>query len=133
MPKKSYTGFILSLIAYLVLMAGICFLPSEDFNLPLRLVMLLTTWYLAALAFYIWRTERVYLYNGTTYEDAVAAGSERRKAFAWRHFRLFGMFALVQTVLSCAMYLLGWSAWIDFTAGTVGICVACFMTIPIKL
>ncbi len=133
MYKKSYKGFVVGLIVFLALMVGIILIPAENEQLPMRLIMLLMVWYMAALSFHVWRTEQVYWYNGTTFEDAEAAGSERRKEFAWRHFRIFGMFALLMTVLSCAMQLLGWSAWIDFTVGTVGICVACFMTIPIKL
>ena len=133
MYEKSYKGFVLGLIVFLVLLLSISFIPALNEHLVMRLIMLLTVWYMAALSFHIWRTEQTYWYNGTAFEDAEAAGSERRKAFAWRHFRIFGVFALVQTVLACAMMLLGWSAWIDFTVGTVGICVACFMTIPIKL
>lgn len=133
MYRKSYKGFVVGLIAYLALLAGIAFIPAQDEQLPMRLIMLLTTWYMAALSFQVWRTEQVYWYNGTTFEEAEAAGSERRKRFAWRHFQIFGVFALLMSLLSCGMQLLGWSAWIDFTVGTVGICVACFMTIPIKL
>ena len=133
MYKKSYKGFVVGLIVFLALMVGIILIPAENEQLPMRLIMLLMVWYMAALSFQVWRTEQVYWYNGTTFEDAEAAGSERRKEFAWRHFRIFGMFALLMTVLSCAAQLLGGSAWIDFTVGTVGICVAACMTIPIKL
>jgi hypothetical protein len=133
MYEKSYKGFVVGLLVYFVLLMSLAFIPGVNEQLAMRLIMLLTVWYMAALSFHVWRTEQVYWYNGTSFEDAEAAGSERRKEFAWRHFRIFGMFALLMTVLSCAMQLLGWSAWIDFTVGTVGICVACFMTIPIKL
>ena len=133
MQKKSYKGFVVGLLVYLALLLGIAFIPAVDEQLPMRLVMLLTAWYMAALSFQVWLTEQVYWYNGTTFEAAEAAGSQRRKAFAWRHFRIFGRFALIQTAVALAMVLLGWSAWIDFTVGTVGLCVACFMTIPIKL
>ncbi len=133
MYKKSYKGFVMGLLVFLVLLMLIAFIPAEDEQLPMRLIMLLTVWYMAALSFQVWRTEQIYWYNGTSFEDAEAAGSERRKEFAWRHFRIFGRFALIQTGLALVMCLLGWSAWIDFTVGTVGICIACFMTIPIKL
>lgn len=133
MKKKSYTGFVLWMLAFVAAMFGICFFPAEDFNLPMRLLMLMMVWFMAGLSFYVWRTEQVYWYNGTTYEDAAAAGSERRKEFAWRHFRLFGLFALLQTVLSCGMHLLGWSAWIDFVFATVGLIVTACCTVPIKL
>lgn len=133
MYKKSYTGFVLGVIVYLAFMLGIAFVPGVGAQLAMRLIMLLTAWFMAILTFYIWRTERVYLYNGTSFEEAEAADSERRKTFAWKHLRVFGMFALIQTVLACAMHLLGWSAWIDFTIGAIGIVIAACMTIPFKL
>ena len=40
----------------------------------------------ALLAYIIYKTECVYWYNGTEFKEAVAAGSERRKEFAWKHF-----------------------------------------------
>ena len=133
MYKKSYTGFILWMVGFVAALLAICFIPAEDEQVLMRLIMLVTAWYMAGLTFYIWRTERVYLYNGTTFEEAEAAGSERRKEFAWRHLRIFGVFALIQTGLACAMHLLGWSAWIDFTLATLGLVVAACMTIPLKL
>ena len=131
--KKSYTGFVLWMIGFVALMFAIVFVPSEDFQLPMRLIMLLMAWGVASLTFIVWRTEYVYWFNGTTYEDAVAAGHERRKAFAWRHVKVFGRFALLMTAVSCATSLLGWSAWIDFAFGTVGMIVAACRTIPFKL
>jgi len=133
MYKKSYTGFVVGLLAYLAGLGGICFLPVKDEAVLMRLIMLVTSWYMAWLSFHVWRTEQIYWYNGTTFEAAEAAGSERRKEFAWRHFRIFGRFALMMTAVSCVTFLLGWSAWIDFTFGTVGLIVAAFCTMPIKL
>ena len=133
MYKKSYKGFVVGLLAYLALLLGIAFIPAVDEQLPMRLIILLTAWYMAALSFQVWVTERIYWYNGTTFAAAEPAGSQRRKEFAWRHFRIFGRYALIQTAVTLAMVLLGWSAWIDFSVGTVGLCVAAFMTIPIKL
>ena len=133
MYNKSYKGFVIGLLVYLALLLGIALIPGVNAETAIRLIMLLTVWYLAALSFQVWRTEQIYWYNGTTFEDAEAAGSQRRKEFAWRHFRIFGRFALIHTAVALAVLLLGWSAWIDFTVGTVGVCVAACMTIPIKL
>ena len=133
MYKKSYKGFVIGLIVYVGLLLSLALIPGMNDQLAMRLIMLLTIWYMAALSFQVWVTEQIYWYNGTTFEAAEAAGTERRKEFAWRHFRIFGRFALLHTAVALAMLLLGWSAWIDFTVGTVGLCVACFMTTPIKL
>lgn len=133
MRKKSYAGFVLGLLCYLAALMSIAFIPDADEQSVMRLVMLLMVWYMAWLSFHVWRTEQIYWYNGTTYEAAEAAGSERRRAFAWKHFCRFGLFALVQTVLSCGMYLLGGPAWIDFTVGALGLVVTACSTISIKL
>ena len=133
MYKKSYTGFILWMIAFVAALLAICFLPVEDEQVLMRLILLLMAWSMTGMAFIIWKTESVYWYNGTTFEEAEAAGSERRKAFAWKHLKIFGVYALAASVLSALMQLLGWSAWIDFTLATLGLVVAACMTIPLKL
>ena len=43
------------------------------------------------------------------------------------------MAALLMTLLSCGMQLLGVSGWIDFAVGMVGLIVAACRTIPFKL
>ena len=133
MYKKSYTGFILWMVGFVAALLAICFLPVEDEQVLKRLILLLMAWSVTGMAFIIWKTESVYWYNGTTFEEAEAAGSERRKAFAWKHLKIFGVYALAASVLSALMQLLGWSAWIDFTLATLGLVVAACMTIPLKL
>lgn len=133
MPKKSYTGFVVWLIAFIVAVCVLVPMMGDDFQQAMRLILLLMGWGMAALAFIIWRTEQVYWYNGTSYEEAEAAGSERRKAFAWKHLRVFGGYALEISAFVALMHVLGASAWIDFTVGTVGLVAAAFSTMPIKL
>ena len=133
MGKKSYTGFMLWLMIFVAATLGISLLPTEDWQLLMRLIILLMGWGIAALAFIIWRTERVYWYNGITYEEAEAAGSERRKDYAWRHLKVFGVYALGISVFVWVIQMLGASAWIDFTVGTIGLIVAGCCTMPIKL
>ena len=131
--KKSYKGFVLWMIGFLAAIFAVAFIPAQDEMMPMRLIMLVMAWGVASMAFLIWKTESVYWYNGTSYEDAVAAGQERRKEFAWKHLGIFLRFALLMTAVSVATVLLGWSAWIDFAFAIVGLCVACCMTVPIKL
>ncbi len=133
MGKKSYTGFILWLMIFVAATLGISLLPTADWQLLMRLIILLMAWGIAALAFIIWRTEQVYWYNGVSYEEAEAAGAERRRAYAWRHLKVFGIYALGISVFVWVMQMLGASAWIDFTIGTIGLIVAGCCTIPIKL
>lgn len=133
MLKKSYKGFAVWLIAFIAATLALGLLSTQDIALLMRLILLLMAWGIAALAFIIWRTEQVYWYNGTSYEEAEAAGSERRKEFAWKHLRLFGGYALGLSVFVWVMHMLGVSAWVDFTVGTVGLIATGCCTMPIKL
>ena len=133
MKKKSYTGFVLGLLGYVAALLLIALIPKADEQSYMRLIMLVTVWYMAWLSFHVWRTEQVYWYNGTSYEEAVAAGRERRKEFARKHLVIMGGLALLMTAASCVTMLLNLSAWIDFSLGTVGLIVASIRTVPIKL
>ena len=133
MLKKSYTGLIVWMIVFIGALTAFSFLPFDNPEVLMRVILLLMGWGIAVLAFIIWRTEQVYWYNGTSYKEAAAADSERRKAFAWKHLRVFGGYALGVSVFVWLMQLLGAPAWIDFTVGTVGLVAAACFTIPIKL
>lgn len=133
MLKKSYTGPIVWMIVFIGALTAFSFLPFDNTEVLMRVILLLMGWGIAVLAFIIWRTEQVYWYNRTSYKEAAAADSERRKAFAWKHLRVFGGYALGLSAFVALMHLLGASAWIDFTVGTVGLVAAACFTIPIKL
>lgn len=131
--KKSYRGFVLWMLGFIAGMVLIILLGTEDAALMTRVLLCFTAADVALLAFHVWRTEQVYWYNGTEYEAAVKAGSERRKAFARKHFRIFGWYALVQVIFCCLMHLIGAPWWIDIIVFCVGLCAAAFSTMPIKL
>lgn len=131
--KKSYKGFVLWLVIFTVVMFSFCFLPTEDGGLLTRLICVEMTCGMAVLAYIIYRTEYVYWYNGTTYEEAVAAGSERRKAFAKKHLDRFAACAALCVLYSAAAHAMGWPFWIDLIVSSVGLVVAAISTIRIKL
>ena len=131
--KKSYAGFVWWMLGYIAGLAAIILLLPADAALQIRGVFCFTAADTALLAWIIWRTESVYWYNGTEYEAAVEAGSERRRDFAWRHFRIFGWYALGQIAFCLVMHLLGLPWWIDIIVFCVGLCAAAFATMPIKL
>ena len=133
--KKSYKGLVLWMLGYLVLCFGpIPFLPDEmDVGLVTRYFMNITTLDMALLAWIILKKEAVYWYNGTEFEEAVKAGSERRKEFARKHFRVFFRFALLYLVFTLLMVLLNAPFWIDIVVGTIGLIAAAVSTIRFKL
>lgn len=133
MYRKSYKGLVLWLIGFLALMLVICFLPVDDAAVMTRLLANLCTISIAHLTWLIWRTEQVYWYNGISFEEAEQAGSERRKAYALRHFQLFGMYALVALGITIIAQLLHLPWWVDFNLICAGLIAAAFRTMAYRL
>ena len=133
MYQKSYTGFIIWLIVFVIVMLAICYLPVNNEAVLIRLLLNLCTLGIAQLTWLIWRNERVYWYNGVSFEEAEQAGSERRKNYAFRHFRLFGTYALVSLAFTLGGFLAGWPWWLDMIIIPVELIAAAFRTMVYKL
>ena len=131
--KKSYKGFIIWMLGFCAVCFILPFYPVKDTGVLLRIIDNICTIGIALLAFIIYKTEYVYWYNGTTYEEAVKAGSERRKAFAWQHLKRFGLFALVFLVFSVMMQVMNMTYWIDIIVAVIGLVAVAISTINIKL
>ena len=131
--KKTYKGFVVWLIAFCAASILVCFLPIGDYILMIRLVCNICSLGVAVLAIIIYKTEYVYWYNGTSYEEAVEAGAARRKAFAWKHVKSFGTFALFFLVYSILSQCLHIHYMIDIIIFTGGILAAAFGTMRYQL
>ena len=88
---------------------------------------------MALLMYIIYKTEAIYWFNGTEYKEALEAGSQRRKRFAYRHMIYFGGFAFVHILLSLLLHMLHMSYWIDIVTGCIGLIITAISTIKIKL
>lgn len=128
--KKSYAGLVVWLVCFMLFMVACMFLPEA---VMLRGVMQLCSLGICALIGMIYGNEKVYWINGVTYEEAMQATREQRKAFAWRHLKVFLWFAVPYFLFSCLSYVLGWNEWIDFAVGFVGMVAAAIATIGIRL
>lgn len=133
MLKKSYTGFVVWLIGFVVLIMLPSFLPTEDIGLIVRLIDNIMTISLEILMLIIYKTEKVFWINGVSYEAAVEAGSDRRRAYALRYVKRFGIFAATFLLYSVIAQVLRLPFEIDIAAVTVGIVVCAFSTIQFKL
>ena len=132
--RKRYRGLVIWLVGYLALALAPLLLPEgTDAGLVMRLVFNLTSAGIAALMWIIWRTESVYWINGTSFEQARDAGSERRRAFAAAHLRVFGRFALGYVVFSAIMQWRGVTWGVDLAVFCVGLIVAAVGTLKVKL
>ena len=132
--RKSYRGLVLWLVGYLALAFAPLLLPKgTDAGLLLRLIQNLTSVAIAALMWIIWRTESVYWINGTSFEQARDAGSQRRRTFAAAHLRVFARFAVGYAVFSAVAQLTGVHLAVDIAVFTVGLIVAAVSTVKLKL
>lgn len=131
--KKTYKGFVLWMLGFFLVIFGVAFLPIEDGILMGRIVNNICSVGVTLLAYIIYKTEYVYWYNGTEYEEAVKAGSERRKEFAWKHFRRFGLFSVTFLIFSVISQLSQFNFGIDIVVLLTGIVAVAISTIQFKL
>ena len=131
--RKSYKGFILWLLGYLLAAFAPTLLPSMDADLMMRLIFNLTAVGIVLLILIMLRTESVYWINGVTFEQARDAGSERRRAFARAHLARFGYFALGYALFSAFTQLRGLNIAIDGVVFCVGLVAVALTTRNIKL
>ena len=132
--RKSYKGLVLWLVGYTALSLAPTLLPEgTDPGIEIRLVLALTAAAVAGLMAIIWKTESVYWINGTSFEQARNAGSDRRREFAAAHLRVFGRFALGYVVFSAIMQWRGVTWGVDLAVFCVGLIVAAVGTLKVKL
>ena len=131
--KKSYWGFVLWLIGFCVACFACVFLPKTSTQILIAVIDNIMIIGCFILTFIIYKTEYVYWYNGTCYEEAKEAGTERRKKFALLHMKRFGYFALAFLIYSIVSVWIGLPYGIDIAVATIGIVGVAISTINIKL
>ena len=131
--EKSYKGFVIWLLVFIILVFSIPILPTQNANLLTLAVMNLMSLSMAVLTWIIWKNEKIYWYNGIEFEKAKQATREQRKRYALRHAKRFTLFALAGIVYSVVAY--HWSIPIVFTITVMGlgIVAVALSTIKIKL
>ncbi len=133
MLKRSYRGFVLWMAGYFALMISASFLPIKDNELQARIFYFLTAASIEVLMLIVYKTEKVFWINGIRYEDAVEAGSERRKALALRYVKRFGSLTLGIFLFSVGAQLLKLPCWVDLCVVIVAFVGCAFSTIRFKL
>ena len=131
--KKSYKGFVIWLLLFIVAFFSTVFIPSKNDNLLTLVTGNIMTVGVAVLAGIICLNEKIYWYNGIDYEDAAKATSEQRRAYAFKHFKKFGSFAAVYFLYSVVSYIVNLSMLVNIMVAGFGIVVVAFSTINIKL
>lgn len=132
--RKTYKPLILWCIALPAVLLAISLLPIANGAMLTRLTLLTMVVMLILLMAIIYFGEYVYWINGgPTFEQARAADSQTRKAYAWAHLRAFlwsgaASFALI--TISCIAH---WPIGVDITGVCLCVIIAAFSTIRIQL
>ncbi len=137
-PEKSYRLFYLWLIGFVTVMFAAAALSGRlsavcgrDVSMKLTLSAAFIS--LSALMLIIYFTERVYYLNGTSYGQAKAAGSERRKAFARDHLRVFVMAFIGWLLWLIVSFVFHTAFWLDAPVFAVFVVSAAFSTMKFRL
>ncbi|MGN0514899.1 MAG: hypothetical protein ACI4GD_11525 [Lachnospiraceae bacterium] len=131
--KKSYKGFVIWMVLFIICMFACAFVPTEDGNLITLLIDNIMTIGMALLTWLIYKNEKIYWYTGLSYEDAKKAGSEQRKEYAMKHFKRFGIFAGIYLVYSIIALLFDIPIGVSITIVLIGLVGAALSTMNIKL
>ena len=131
--KNSYKGFIIWLISFLISFFILPFLPIKDVALITRLTLNVMSLQITLLSYIIYKTEYIYWYNGITYKQALEAGSERRKLYAYRHFYLFARFSLSFLIFSVLLHMTNKPYGFDIAYSCLGLITSAIATIKYKL
>ena len=132
--KKTYKGLILFFATLCLILIGGAMLFGIYLPMHMsRFTVCCISASMAVLTYIIYKTQNIYWYNNISYEEAERAGEKRRKVFALTHLKLFGILFICQIVFSAAMALLRASQWVDFTAGSLALCIVAIYTVKIKL
>ncbi len=131
--KKSYSGLVLIIALYAVLMLGVVFIPNISARFANILILNGTNLWIAFLSWVIYKTERIYWLTGIDYNKALNVPSQSRKEYALKHFQRFGLFMAAFVVYSIISCVSGMSVMWDITIEMVGIIGVAVSTIGIKL
>ncbi len=108
-------------------------LPFKDEALLVRIVLNICNLGVVILMIMIYFNERVFWFNGITYEEALLAGSDRRKSYAKKHLFVFFLAFIIYFLLSIIFQIFNVSMWVDIVLYTILLIGAALGTIKIKL
>ena len=131
--KKSYKLLWLWFALFVGLMVLAAMLPIDNKSLAILITMNICNGGVALLSFMIYKTQYIYWYNGIEFEEAKAAGEERRIAYGYAHWRLFGGFAALYFAYSLLAQVIPFGIILHILLGTVGLVIAAFSTMKINL
>ncbi|NBG88228.1 hypothetical protein [Isachenkonia alkalipeptolytica] len=136
--EKSYKLLILWLVS-LFIFAGLfnTLLTRIGFQLSSKMTTIFwlyfTNLYFISILGMIYKTERVYYINYITYKEARDATGEERRAFAYKHLRVFIVAAIAFLFYSIPSLILQFPRGLDIGVFMGIMIVVAIRTVPFKL
>ena len=133
--KKSYTGFLIILLLYLIAAFVPIFIPvlHDRPGAVTAWLCFATALFVFVMIFYIYKSEKLYLFSGVTYEQAAGLSPEKRRNYAYLTLKKF----LPATVILIAYSLLAFIARLPDALSVIVMCLvlvaAAFSTMKIKI
>lgn len=133
--KKSYTGFLIILLLYLIAAFLPIFIPviHDRPGAVTAWMCFATAVFVFVMIFYIYKSEKLYLFSGVTFEQAAKLSSEQRRNYAYLTLKKF----LPATVILIAYSVLAFIAKLPDALSIVIMCLvlvaAAFSTMKIKM
>lgn len=133
--KKSYTGFLIILLLYLIAAFLPIFIPviHDRPGAVTAWMCFATAVFVFVMIFYIYKSEKLYLFSGVTYEQAAQLSPEKRRNYAYLTLKKF----LPATVILIAYSVLAFIAKLPDALSIVIMCLvlvaAAFSTMKIKM
>lgn len=133
--KKSYSGFIIWMVLFIAAMSVLPLFPiiQEKEKIGILIIGNLVTISMAILTLIIYVNDKIYWYNGISYEEAKECGAKLRKKCAFRHFKRFGIFAMIYLIYSMISVIADFPYAADVYYLFIGIVITAISTIGIKL
>ena len=129
--KATYKGFILWLVFFVASLI-LAVLP-EDRDLAARLCFLIALFDLVILMLIIYLTERIYWLTEISFQQAQAAGRQKRKRLAYEQLMRFLYLLAIYLLWAFAGHLGHFYIWTDMIVVILGLCIVAFWTTHVKL
>lgn len=133
--KKTYLGFVVWLVVYIggITLIGFTHFAGLDEQLMTRIIICLTNIACTILMYMVYKNEAVYWFTGISYDQAVNAGSARRRLYALKHFRLFGLYTIIYSLITVILQITGVTILVDTIVYTASLLLVCIRTMFYKL
>lgn len=130
--KKSYKGFILWIVVFMSGFLPLTNIPATG-DMLTRMSLIYCGIMIVLLSYIIYRTDKIYWYNGISFEDAEKATVEQRAAYARSHLKAFLLFMLIYSIFTVITGFMKITSLVDILFFSVGLIITAISTIKIKL